>query len=135
MSAVSDPIADFFTRIRNAVRARHRYVDVKRSKLKMYIADVLKEHGYVDKVLTKDLNDNGHGLMRVFFRYDMVKEPVIKGIARVSTPGVRKYMGYNEIPLVYGGLGMAIVSTSQGVMSGKDARKKKIGGELIGKVW
>ena len=135
MSSVSDPIADLMTRIRNGMTAKSRYVDVERSKFKKEILHLLKRCGYIDDVIEKDLNGDGRGMMRIFLKYGEGRISVINGIDRISTPGKRKYVVGDEIPLVRGGMGIAIVSTSKGVMTGREARKLNIGGELVGSVW
>ena len=135
MAVISDPIADLFTRIRNALKAEHRYIDVGRSKVKIEIVKLLQAFGYVGKYLEKDLDSHGRGVMRVYLKYDKDRAPVIENLKRVSKPGIRSYVNCKEIPLVHGGIGMAILSTSQGVLSGKEARRLGIGGELLGIVW
>lgn len=134
MAVVSDPVADFLTRIRNATKAQHRYVDVNWSKLKQDIADILKNNGFVESYLVKKDN-NQRGTMRLFLKYSEHRQPVILGIQRISKPGLRQYVGGQNIPSIYGGLGVTILSTSQGVMSGAEAKKRNIGGELLCKVW
>jgi small subunit ribosomal protein S8 len=134
MAVVSDPIADFLTRIRNATRAQHRYVDVPWSKLKQNIAEILKSQGYVENYLVK-VENNQRGTIRVFLKYTEQRQPVIQGIKRVSRPGLRKYVGHTEIPRFFGGVGLSILSTSQGLMAGQEASKRKIGGELLCMVW
>ncbi|MBT3394035.1 MAG: 30S ribosomal protein S8 [Waddliaceae bacterium] len=135
MSAINDPIADLFTRIRNGLKAEHRYIDVDRSKFKVAIVKLLKEQGYIENFITKDLDDNGRGIMRVFLKYASGRLPVIQGIKRVSRPGLHIYADHKNVPRVFGGMGMAIMSTSHGVMSGQEARKRKIGGEHVGNIW
>jgi small subunit ribosomal protein S8 len=132
--AVSDPIADFLTRIRNATRAQHRYVDVSWSKLKQSIADILKGQGFIESYLVKLENDQ-RGTIRVFLKYSEQRRPVIQGVKRISRPGLRKYVGHSDIPRFHGGTGLSIVSTSQGIMAGQEASKRKIGGELLCMVW
>jgi small subunit ribosomal protein S8 len=134
MAAVSDPIADFLTRIRNATRAQHRYVDVNWSKLKQNIADILKGQGFIENYLVK-LENNQRGTIRVFLKYTEQRQPVIQGVKRVSRPGLRRYVGHTEIPRFFGGSGVSILSTSQGIMAGQEASKRKIGGELLCMVW
>lgn len=134
MAAISDPIADFLTRIRNATRAQHRYVDVSWSVMKQHIAEILKTHGFIDSFLVKQ-DDRKRGTMRVFLKYTDGRQPVIQGIQRVSKPGLRRYVGHQDIPHFYGGLGLSILSTSSGVMAGFDAMTKKVGGELLCLVW
>ncbi len=132
--AVSDPIADFLTRIRNATRAQHRYVDIRWSKLKQNIAEILKNQGFIESYLVKQDNKN-RGTIRVFLKYTDGRSPVIQGLTRVSKPGLRRYIGHQDIPRFYGGLGVSILSTSQGIMSGHEAHMKGIGGELLCLVW
>lgn len=134
MAAISDPIADFLTRIRNATRAQHRYVDVPWSVMKQNIAEILKAHGFIDSFLVKH-DDRKRGTMRVFLKYTDGRQPVIQGIQRVSKPGLRRYVGHKDIPHFYGGFGLSILSTSNGVMAGFDAMTKKVGGELLCLVW
>lgn len=132
--ALSDPIADFLTRIRNASRAQRRFVDVSWSKINQSMADILKGQGFIDSFLVKK-DENGRGMMRLFLKYSDHRLPVIQGLKRVSKPGTRKYVGHDEIPNFYGSLGLAIVSTSQGLLPGKEAKQRKIGGELLCMVW
>lgn len=134
MAVISDPIADFLTRIRNATRAQHRYVDVPWSVIKQNMAEILKNHGFIDSFLVKQ-DDKKRGTMRVFLKYTDGRQPVIQGIKRVSKPGLRRYVGHQDIPHFYGGLGLSILSTSNGVMAGFDASAKKVGGELLCLVW
>lgn len=130
---VSDPIADFLTRIRNAVKAKHRYVDVRWSVLKQSVAEILKSQGFIENVLVNQ--ENGRGTIRVFLKYTEGRQPVIQGLKRMSKPGLRKYVKYDDIPLFYGGMGLSIVSTSQGILPGVEAKKRKVGGELLCLVW
>lgn len=132
--AISDPIADFLTRIRNAIRAQHRYVDVNWSKIKQDIAEILKSQGFIESYLVKQDNRN-RGTIRIFLKYNDGRNAVIQGLQRVSKPGLRRYVNHADIPRFYGGLGLSILSTSQGVMAGSDARNRKIGGELLCLVW
>ena len=130
---MTDPIADMLTRIRNAIRAGHQRVDIHGSKLKMELARILKEEGYINSYSTK-----GEGIkymIRVFLRYDAKGTSSITHLSRVSRPGRRVYVGSGEIPKVLGGYGVNIVSTSQGLMSGKAARKANIGGEILAEVY
>lgn len=132
--AVSDPIADFLTRIRNASRSQHRYVDVSWSKIKQNIAEILKNRGFIENYLVK--LDGNRGTIRIFLKYTQGRMPVIQGLKRMSKPGLRNYVKSEEIPTAfYGGEGLSIVSTSQGVIPGNEAKNKKIGGELICLVW
>ncbi|MCP5469685.1 MAG: 30S ribosomal protein S8 [Chlamydiales bacterium] len=130
---MNDPIADLLTRMRNASMARHRYVDLPHSKLKEEIVKLLKKEGYIAHYLIKEVKHRG--TIRVFLKYDEEREPVIQGLRRVSKPSLRRYVSHKEIPYVLGGMGTAILSTSHGLLDGKSARQKKIGGELLAFVW
>lgn len=132
--AISDPVADFLTRIRNALKAQHRYVDANWSKMKESIASILKREGFIENYLVKKDN-NQRGTIRIFLKYSHGRKPVIQGLKRVSKPGLRRYVGHEDIPIFYGGLGTSIVSTSKGVISGSEASEKKIGGELLCLIW
>ena len=129
---MTDPIADMLTRIRNAGRAGHRWADVPLSKLKVEVARLLKENAFVHDF--KVLNDGRHGIVRVYLKYHE-GAPVIRRIARVSRPGRRRYVGVEEIPRVRNGLGMAMLSTSRGLLSDRAARSAGVGGELLAVVW
>lgn len=130
---ITDPIADMLTRIRNAVRARHPRVDLPASKLKVEIARILKEEGYLSTY--KVVDENKRKVLRVFFRYTSDKRSVLTGLKRVSRPGCRRYVGKNEIRAVVGGMGVSILSTPRGIMTGYSARKEGVGGELLCEVW
>ena len=130
---MSDVIADMLTRIRNANDAKHQTVDIPASNMKKAIADILVEEGYVKSYQV--IEDGKQGVIRVTLKYTVGKQKVIRGIRRVSKPGLRKYAGYEEMPKVMNGLGIAIVSTSQGIMTDKKARANKIGGEVLAFVW
>jgi small subunit ribosomal protein S8 len=129
---VTDPIADMLTRIRNAGLARHRRVDMPVSKLKTEIARLLKDNGYIHDF--KVLQDGNHQTLRLYLKYFQDKM-VIRELRRVSKPGLRQYVGVGEIPRVRNGLGMAVLSTSRGVMTDAQARAAKVGGELLALVW
>ena len=129
MSAVSDPVADMLTRIRNGFRARHQRVDMPSSKLKIEIARVLKEEGYISNYTVSE--EKKKQSLRVFLRYAPNGSSVITKIARVSKPGRRVYVGSGEVPKVLGGLGVNILTTPRGVMTGKSARHAKVGGEIL----
>src|SRR5690606_33653942 len=129
---MTDPIADMLTRIRNAAQARQRRVDMPVSKLKTEIARILKENHFIHDY--KALDDGRHGVLRLYLKYHQDRS-VIRNLQRVSRPGLRRYAGAKELPRVRNGLGIAIVSTSQGVMSDKDARARKVGGEVLAVVW
>ena len=129
----SDPIADLLTRIRNASNAEHEKVDIPASKLKIRIAEVLKEEGFIKNF--RVLDDSKQGVLRVYLKYGPVNEKMISGLVRVSTPGRRVYVAHDRIPNVLGGMGLAIVSTSRGVVTDREARKQKVGGEVLAYVW
>src|SRR5579862_2792025 len=129
----TDPIADFLTRIRNGSRARHSRVDMPSSKLKIEIARILKDEGYVTNY--KVVEEKGKKTLRVFLRYTPERRSVITDLKRVSRPGSRRYVGKSEIRQVVGGMGIAIVSTPRGLMTGQAARKEGVGGELLCEVW
>ena len=132
--SMTDPIADMLTRIRNACGSKHRRVDMPTSKMKVEIARILKEGNFIqDYRLVED--ENGRQLLRVILKYAQGGQPVIREIRRISTPGLRKYVGVSEIPRVRNGLGMAILSTSQGLMNDRQARQTRTGGELLALVW
>jgi len=131
---MSDPIADMLTRIRNANTAKHDTVDIPSSKMKVAIADILVDEGYIAKY---DIIDEGsYKTMRVTLKYGADKnEKIITGIKRISKPGLRVYAGKDEIPSVLGGLGIAILSTNKGILTDKEARKAQVGGEVLAFVW
>ncbi|CAN5360568.1 30S ribosomal protein S8 [soil metagenome] len=129
----SDPVSDYLTRLRNAQQAGHRRVDVPASKLKRAMTKILVDKGYINKYI--DITDNKQGVLRLFLKYDAYGQPVIKKLIRVSKPGLRKYVGSENIPQSYNGLGIVILSTSNGVMTDKEARKLKIGGEILCSVY
>lgn len=131
--STSDQVADLLTRLRNASRAKHKYVDVKWSKLNQNIVEVLKSKRFVAQYLVR--HEEGKSQMRVFLRYLPTRESIIQGLKRISSPGCRKYVGSNEIPRVFNGLGISILSTSKGVLAGSDARKEHVGGELLCQIW
>jgi len=126
---ISDPIADMLTRIRNAVMVRHDLVLMPASKMKLAIARILKEEGFIGSY--EVLRGKPHRVIKIHLKYDDKNQPILSELERVSKPGLRVYVGWNEIPRVYGGLGIAVVSTSKGVMTGKKAWRQGIGGELL----
>ncbi|GAA3411925.1 30S ribosomal protein S8 [Paenibacillus hodogayensis] len=130
---MSDPIADMLTRIRNANVVRHETVEVPASKIKREIAEILKKEGFIRDA--EYIEDSKQGIIRMFLKYGPNQERVITGLKRISKPGLRVYAKSQEVPKVLGGLGLAILSTSKGVMSDKDARQSKSGGEVICYVW
>lgn len=129
---ITDPIADMLTRLRNAGSAGHRWVDIPVSKLKVEIARILKENYFVFNY--KVLDDGMHGLLRVYLKYHE-GQPVMRHLERVSRPGRRRYVAMEDIPRVRNGLGLAILSTSRGLLSDRGARQEKVGGELMAFVW
>ena len=131
--SIHDPIADLLTRIRNASRARHRYVDIRWSVLAQNIVQVLVDEQFVEHLLVKE--EGNKSTMRVFLRYSSTRDPLIKGLKKISNPGCRRYVGYEKIPSVFNNMGISILSTSKGVLTGSVARKQKIGGELLCYVW
>jgi len=130
---VTDPIADMLTRMRNAIRARHDDVQIPHSKIKMEIAKIMLREGFIESA-TAVKDENGHDLIRVVFK-NTVNGHAIQGLRRISKPGLRAYSGVDELPRVLNGLGIAIVSTSKGIMTDKEARTKKLGGEVLAYVW
>ncbi len=130
---MTDPIADMLTRIRNANTARHDSVEIPASKIKKSIAGILKEEGYINGF--EVIEDNKQGMIKIQMKYGSDKEKVISGIKKISKPGLKVYAKATEIPRVLGGLGIAIISTSNGVISDKEARKLGVGGEVICYVW
>ena len=130
---MTDPIADMLTRIRNAVQARHDSVDIPSSNMKVAIAKVLKDEGFVKSYQV--VEGRPFKVLKVELQYVGKKEPVLTGIKRISKPGLRVYTKATDIPRVYGGLGVAVVSTPKGVMSGRQARRLNLGGEVICHVW
>ncbi len=130
---ITDVIADMLTRIRNAGSAKHETVDVPSSRVKEAIADILVEEGYVKSV--EKIEDGKQGILRITLKYTANKKTVITGIKRISKPGLRVYASKDELPKVLNGLGIAVVSTSQGIMTDKKARKLGIGGEVMAFVW
>ena len=130
---MTDPIADLLTRIRNANMVRHEKLEIPASKIKRDIAEILKQEGFIRDV--EFIEDNKQGIIRIFLKYGANNERVITGLKRISKPGLRVYAKANEVPKVLNGLGIALVSTSQGVISDKEARAKQIGGEVLAYVW
>lgn len=130
---ISDVIADMLTRIRNANNAKHDTVDIPASNMKKAIADILLAEGYIKSVQV--IEDGKQGIIRVALKYGPGKSKVIHGLKRVSKPGLRIYAGCEDMPRVYNGLGIAIVSTSRGIMTDKKARRENVGGEILAFVW
>ncbi|ARK28528.1 30S ribosomal protein S8 [Halalkalibacter krulwichiae] len=130
---MTDPIADMLTRIRNANTVRHEKLELPASKVKKEIAEILKREGFIRDY--EYIEDNKQGVIRIFLKYGTTNERVITGLKRISKPGLRVYAKANELPRVLGGLGIALVSTSNGVMTDKDARQQQVGGEVLAYVW
>lgn len=130
---MTDPIADMLTRIRNANHRKHADVEIPASNVKLEILKVMQDEGFIGKI--EEIQDDKQGLLKVTLKYTVNKEQVIKGITRISKPGLRVYARASEMPKVLNGLGVAIVSTSNGVMTDKEARKLKVGGEVIAYIW
>ncbi|HRP89710.1 MAG TPA: 30S ribosomal protein S8 [Edaphocola sp.] len=131
---VTDPIADFLTRIRNAQMAKHRIVEIPASNLKKRMTEILYDKGYILKYIFEE--DNKQGLIKIALKYDaQSKEPVIRSLERISRPGLRQYAKPSEIRRVKNGLGIAIISTSKGVMTDKEARANNVGGEVLCQIW
>ena len=130
--SLTDPVADFLARVRNAIRARHQKLDAPASKLKAEIARILKEEGYISNYKTQE--EDGKQVLRVYLKY-VGNEAAIRDLARVSRPGCRVYIGRDEIKRVQGGMGISIMTTPKGVMTGRQARRDGVGGELLCEVW
>ncbi|NIQ96627.1 MAG: 30S ribosomal protein S8 [Desulfuromonadales bacterium] len=131
--SMTDPVADMITRIRNGGIARHQKVDIPSSNLKVAVASVLKDQGYIKNF--KTIKDDKQGVLRVYLKFDELNQPVIHEITRVSRPGRRVFVGKDEIPLVKNGVGCAVLSTSRGVLHDNSARESQIGGEVLFTVW
>src|SRR6058998_2711529 len=131
--SMSDPIADLLTRIRNARRAEHEKVDIPSSKLKVRLAEILKDEGFIKNY--RLIEDKKQGMLRVYLKYGAGNERIISGLVRVSKPGRRVYVGKDRIPTILGGMGLAILSTSRGVMTDRESRKQQLGGEVLAYVW
>jgi small subunit ribosomal protein S8 len=129
--AFNDPIAELLTKIRNAKGAQHRYVDLSFSKMKIKLLEIMKNHGFIENFLVNEEQRK----IRVFLRYNRERESVLRGLQRESKCGLRRYIGYQEIPRVFNGMGLAILSTSKGVVDGETARNLKVGGELLCTIW
>ncbi len=129
---VTDPIADYLTRIRNAVKARKKFVEMPSSGMKVGITEILKNNKFIKDY--EVIEDNKQNVLKIYLQY-VDGEPSIQGLKRVSTPGLRKYVGKDEIPRVLNGLGIAVISTSRGLLTDKEARKEGVGGEVICYIW
>lgn len=133
MSKTTDTVSDYLARVRNALKAGHMHVDIPASKLKRAMTQILVDKGYVRSFINVD--DGKQGLLRIYLKYDKSGSPVIRNLQRVSTPGLRKYVNSRELPRVRNGLGIAILSTSSGVMTDKEARRIHVGGEVLAYVY
>jgi len=133
MAMVTDPVADMLARIRNGSVAEHEKVDIPSSKLKVRLAEILKEEGFIKNF--RLIEDKYQGILRVYLKYGPGQERVISGLRRVSKPGRRRYVGADRIPTVLGGMGVAILSTPRGVLTDRESRKAKVGGEVLCYVW
>jgi len=131
--SLTDPIADMLTRIRNAGQARFDKVDIPASRMKISLARIMKDEGFIKNY--KLIKDNRQGVLRVYLKYSENQQPLIQGLRRISRPGRRVYAGHAELPEVQGGLGVAVVSTSQGVVTDRQARKLQVGGEVLCEIW
>ena len=131
--SLTDPVADFLTRIRNGIRARQQKVDVPASKLKLELARILKEEGFISNF--KATEEEGRKVLRVYLKYGSNNEAAISRLQRMSSPGCRVYVGHDEIPRVLGGMGINILTTPRGVMTGRDARKQGVGGEILCEIY
>lgn len=129
----SDPVADLLTRIRNGSRAEHEKVDIPSSRLKVRVCEILKDEGFIKNY--RVLEDQKQGTLRVYLKYGPANEKVISGLVRVSKPGRRVYVTHDKVPSILAGMGVAIVSTSRGVVTDRDARKQRVGGEVLAYVW
>ena len=129
----NDPMADMLTRIRNTSRAEHEKVDIPGSRLKSRVAEILKQEGFIKNY--RMLEDKGPGTLRVYLKYGAANERMISGLVRVSSPGRRVYVTHDKIPTILAGMGVTIVSTSRGVLTDREARKQKVGGEVLAYVW
>jgi len=130
---MTDPIADMLTRIRNANMVRHESLELPASRIKREIAEILKREGFIRDA--EYIEDNKQGILRIFLKYGPNSEKVITGLKRISKPGLRVYVKADEVPRVLNGLGIAILSTSKGIMTDKEARKNRVGGEVLAYVW
>jgi len=131
--SMTDPIADYLTRIRNAQQARHKYVDIPASTIKRKVSRILLEQGFIKKYIVID--DGKQGLVRVWLKYDQLNNPVITKLIRVSTPGLRKYVDVANLPRVMNNLGVAIMTTPRGVLTAREAKRQNVGGEILCYVW
>ena len=131
--SMTDPIADYLTRIRNAMQARHAYLDIPSSNIKRKISRILLEQGFIKKYIIID--DGKQGLIRIWLKYDREKNPIINKMVRVSKPGLRKYVDVEDLPRVMNNLGIAILTTPKGVITAREARRQNVGGEVLCYIW
>jgi len=131
--AMTDPVADMLARIRNATVAKHSKVDIPVSRMKISLAKILKSEGYIKNY--KVLKDQSHGVLRIYIKYDEANQGVIAGLKRLSKPGRRVYVKKKDIPFVLNGMGIAVLSTSKGILTDREARKQNVGGELLCSLW
>jgi small subunit ribosomal protein S8 len=131
--AITDPVADMLARIRNANTGKHSKVDIPASRMKISLAKILKSEGYIKNY--KVLKDQSHGVLRIYIKYDEVNQGVITGLKRLSKPGRRVYVKKKDIPFVLNGMGIAVLSTSKGILTDREARKQNVGGELLCSLW
>jgi small subunit ribosomal protein S8 len=131
--AMTDPVADMLARIRNATVAKHSKVDIPASRMKISLAKILKSEGYIKNY--KVLKDQSHGVLRIYIKYDEANQGVIAGLKRLSKPGRRVYVKKKDIPFVLNGMGIAVLSTSKGILTDREARKQNVGGELLCSLW
>ena len=131
--AMPDPVADMLARIRNATVAKHSKVDIPASRMKISLAKILKSEGYIKNY--KVLKDQSHGVLRIYIKYDEANQGVIAGLKRLSKPGRRVYVKKKDIPVVLNGMGIAVLSTSKGILTDREARKQNVGGELLCSLW
>ncbi|KPJ64702.1 30S ribosomal protein S8 [candidate division KD3-62 bacterium DG_56] len=129
----TDPLADLLARIRNGLHAKLDQISVPASRIKLEIARILKSEGYLQKY--EMIDDNKQGTLRLTLRYGPKRDPIVRGLKRISRPGLRVYVGVDEIPRIMGGMGTVVLSTSQGLLTGREARRRRIGGEVICAVW
>ena len=129
----TDPIADLLTRIRNGLKGQHRFVDIGWSRVKQGLVEILQSEGFIEGFLVK--MEGTKGVMRIFLKYSAGRKPVIQGLKRLSSPGRRLYVKCDEIPMFFGGLGVSVLSTPKGLMVGREARKQRLGGEILCQVW
>jgi small subunit ribosomal protein S8 len=129
--AFNDPVAEYLTRIRNALLAKHKYVDINISKMRVSITKILQKQGFIENFLVNEQCKK----IRIFLKYNDKRESIIHGLKRISSPGFRKYIKHDQIPRIFGGIGVVLLSTSQNIVEGEEARRKKLGGELLCSIW